>query len=137
MKAIKIVFLFAMFFMGTQAFAQKTINLVDASDKELSDYFKQQADELNAEIKLVKTKLKGDKLNGELKGQLVQLQNNVKRVKENKKIVDNAIKAQAKADKDIAKAEKMQKQAEQAKQKAMESKKKAEEAARRALTIRQ
>lgn len=111
-------------------------NLDDLSDKELSMKFDQKIKELNAEINLVKTKMKGDKLNSDLKTQMVQLKNEVKVVKQNKKIVDTAIKKRDKADKAIAAAETAQKKAEEAKQKALKAKKEAEEAARKAILLR-
>lgn len=134
MKSFKFILLAALMLFAGKSFAQKPLD--ELSDKELSARFDQQIKELNAELNLVKTKLKGDKLNTELKTRQVQIKNEIKQVKENKKIVDKAIKTQAKADKAISAAETAQKKAEEAKDKAMKLKKEAEEAARKALHLR-
>lgn len=136
MKLIKTTLFAAMMLMAGQSFAQAQQPLEDMTDKELSAHFKQKADELNAEIKLVKTQIKGDKLNEAYKTKLVQLKNELAVVKSNKAIVDKAIKTQSKADKAIEAAEAAQKKAEEAKEKAMKLKKEAEDAARKALYVR-
>lgn len=136
MKLIKTTLFAALMLFAGQTYAQSQQPLSEMSDKELSAYFGQKADELNAEIKLVKTQIKGDKLNENYKTKLVQLKNELSKVKNNKSIVDKAIKTQNKADKAIAAAEAAQKKAEEAKDKALKLKKEAEEAARKALYLR-
>lgn len=136
MKLIKTTMFAALMLFAGQTYAQSQQPLSEMSDKELSAYFGQKADELNAEIKLVKTQIKGDKLNENYKTKLVQLKNELSKVKNNKSIVDKAIKTQNKADKAIQAAEAAQKKAEEAKEKALKLKKEAEEAARKALYLR-
>lgn len=136
MKLIKTTMFAALMLFAGQTYAQSQQPLSEMSDKELSAYFGQKADELNAEIKLVKTQIKGDKLNENYKTKLVQLKNELTKVKNNKSIVDKAIKTQNKADKAIQAAEAAQKKAEEAKDKALKLKKEAEEAARKALYLR-
>ncbi len=136
MKLIKTTMFAALMLFAGQTYAQSQQPLNEMSDKELSAYFGQKAAELNAEIKLVKTQIKGDKLNENYKTKLVQLKNELSKVKNNKSIVDKAIKTQNKADKAIQAAETAQKKAEEAKDKALKLKKEAEEAARKALYLR-
>lgn len=134
MKKIKFMVVAMLMMCSTSAFAQRDINQMN--DKELSAWYGQQIDEMNAKIKLVKTQIKGDKANVELQTELTKLNAEVKKAKEDKKVIDNAIKAEAKAEKAIENAEKMAQKAEKAKKDAERMKKEAAEAARKALQIR-
>lgn len=134
MRIIKFaVFAFCMF-CASSAFAQS--DLSQMSNKELSQHFGQEIDILNQKIKLVKMQLKADKDNKEHQSEMSKLQVELKKAKDNKKIIDNAIKTEQKANAAIKNAEKMQKKAEEAKQKAEEMKDKAAEAARKAIQVR-
>ena len=127
----------ALLLMGSTSIYADDRNLESMTDKELSQHFAQRTDELNAEIKLIQTKLKADKNNVELHTQLNNCKSELTCVKNNKKIVDNAIKTRAKADAAVEKAEKAIQKAEKLKEQAKELAKKAETAAREALKARQ
>ena len=114
------------------------------SDKELSEYFALKVNQIKAEMKVIKVQLKADQTNGELNNQLITKQAELENAKNNKKIIDNAIKASSKYDKTIKAAEAAEKKAKQAADKAVEArkkaeemKKKAEEAIRNTLFLRQ
>jgi len=84
----------------------------ELSDKALSALYKQEIAVLNSEIKTVKVKLKADKENGGLKGDLAVKQEQLKELKSKKKVIDNAIKSKEASEKAAKKAEKAQKKAE-------------------------
>lgn len=130
MKFLKVALLALTFAFANHMYAQRSLS--EMNDKELSQHFAQQIDELDARIKLRKTQLKADKLNVEYKADLVRLEAEKKKAKADKKVIDKALKSQSKADKAIAKAEKLQQKAEQAKAKAEEAKRQAEEAKKKA-----
>ena len=92
---------------------------LETSDKALSAQFKFEISVLNAEIKALKLKSKGDQKNLELRSELVSKQEELKDVKSKKKIIDDAIKSKAASEKATIKAEKAaikaQKHAEDAK----------------------
>lgn len=134
MKAIKFTVFALMMLFTSSSFAQRDFSSMN--NKELSTYFGQQIDEINAKIKLVKVQLKGDKNNADYQSELNRLNNDLKKMKDDKKIIDTAIKAEEKAQDAIENAEKMAKKAEEAKKKAEEMKKEAAEAARKALQVR-
>jgi len=136
MKALRFM-IAALLLMGSTCVWADDANLEDMTDKEVSAHFQQKIDELNAEIKLINTKLKADKENVDLHKNLVQCKNDLATFKSKKKIVDNSIKTRAKADAAIVKAEKAIQKAEQLKQKAKDMAKMAETAAREALKVRQ
>ncbi len=134
MKTIKFT-VFAMMMMFTTAtFAQRDYSSMN--NKELSAYLGQQIDEVNAKIKLVKVQIKGDKTNNEYQSELSRLTVDLNKLKSDKKIIDNAIKAEEKAEKAIENAEKQEQKAKEAKKKAEDMKKEAAEAARKALQVR-
>jgi len=91
----------------------------ETSDKALSAQYKFEISVLNAEIKALKLKSKGDQKNLELRSELVSKQEELKDVKSKKKIIDDAIKSKAASEKATIKAEKAaikaQKHAEDAK----------------------
>ena len=84
------------------------------SDKALSAQYKQEIDILSSEIKTLKVKLKADKANSEFKKELAVKEVELKEVKANKKIIDNAIKSKASSEKAQKNAEKAQKKADKA-----------------------
>ena len=84
------------------------------SDKDLSAQYKQEIDVLSAEIKTIKVKLKADSANSDLKNELAAKEAELKVVKANKKVVDNAIKSKAASEKAQKNAEKAQKKADKA-----------------------
>ena len=69
MKTFKLM-IAALLLMGSTCVYADDRNLDEMTDKELSSYFQQKMDELNAEIKLINTKLKADKENVDLHKQL-------------------------------------------------------------------
>ncbi len=92
-----------------------TINAQDKSglsDKALSAQYKQQIDVLSSEIKTVKVKLKGDKTNADLQGELATKQAQLKTAKSKKDVIDKAIKSKDASEKAAKKAEKAQEKAE-------------------------
>ena len=91
--------------------AQKKTGL---SDKALSAQYKQEIDVLSSEMKTIKVKLKADKENTELKKELAVKQVELKELKADKKVIDNAINSKAASEKAQKKAEKAQKKAEKA-----------------------
>jgi len=93
-------------------------NTSEISDKALSAQYKYEIELLNAEIKTLKVKLKGEPQNIELRSELTVKQEQLKEVKGKKKIMDNSIKSQAAAEKAARKAENASIKAEQARQKA-------------------
>lgn len=136
MKTIKFL-LCAMLLMGSSCVWAQSPSLEDMTDKQASAYFQQKINELNAEIKLVNTKLKADKSSVELHNQLDNCKKELSIAKRIKKTIDTSIKEREKADKALAAAEKAMEKAEKAKEKAKEQAKKAETAAREALKARQ
>ena len=82
------------------------------SDKALSAQYKHEIDVLASEIKTIKIKLKTDKENTALKGDLSVKNEQLKELKSKKKVIDDAIKSKASAEKAQDKAEKAQKKAE-------------------------
>ena len=88
------------------------------SDKTLSAEYKQEIKVLDAEIKTLKVKLKGDPKNAELRSDLDVKQTALKDVKGKKKVIDDAIKSKAASEKAAKNAEKAAKKAEKAQQKA-------------------
>lgn len=142
MKNFKFALVALMLMCTCQTFAQKAIK--DMTDKELSEYFALKVNQIKAEMKVIKVQLKADQTNGELNNQLITKQAELENAKNNKKIIDNAIKASSKYDKTIKAAEAAEKKAKQAADKAVEArkkaeemKKKAEEAIRNTLFLRQ
>lgn len=135
MKTLKFM-ITALLLMGSSCVMAQSQDFDRMTDKQLSAYYQQRINELNAEIKLVNTKLKNDKENVDLHKQLNNCKAELNISKQNKKVLDNAIKTRAKADKAIEAAEKAIQKAEKAKEKARELAKKAETAAREALKTR-
>ena len=82
------------------------------SDKALSAQYKHEIDVMTSEIKTIKIKLKTDKENNNLKGDLAVKQEQLKELKSKKKVIDKAIKSKKAAEKAQKKAEKAQKNAE-------------------------
>ena len=82
------------------------------SDKALSAQYKHEIEVLSSEIKTIKVKLKADNANTELKKELAVKEVELKDVKANKKIIDNAISSKAASEKAQKKAEKAQEKAE-------------------------
>lgn len=136
MKTIKLL-LATILFMGCTCVWADSKPLSEMSDKELSAYYEQTINELNAEIKLINTKMKADKDNVDLHRQLNTCKADLKTAKANKKIVDNAIKIRNKADKAIEKADKAIEKANKLKKEAEELAEKADKAARQTLKLRQ
>lgn len=88
-------------------------NETKLSDKALSAQFKQEIDILNSEVKTLKIKLKTDKTNSALQGELVAKREQIKELSSKKKTIDNAIKSKEAAIKASKKAEKAAKKAEE------------------------
>ena len=78
----------------------------ELSDKALSAQYKFEISVLNAEIKTLRIKSKGDQKNLELRSELIDKQEQLKEVKSKKRIIDNAIKTKAASEKAAIKAEK-------------------------------
>ena len=87
-------------------------NKSELSDKVLSAQYKHEIEVLNSEIKTLKVKLKGDKGNVALKGEISRKDTDLKEIKSKKKVIDNAIKTKKAAEKAANKAEKAANKAE-------------------------
>jgi len=130
MKLQKLILLFAFLCVSAFVSAQDYSRM---SDKELSDQYAKEIDQIQIDIKQIKVDLKQAKFSekhgqnaGEssfaVKQRLKQKQNDLKEVKKKKKTVDTAIKTKAKAEK--------------AAEIAREAKEKAEKAAKAASELR-